>query len=343
MSAYPQVPFLEAVRDATGGHPKVPRKRYLLEGPVPVLDQGQDFIAGYTAMENAYTGQLPVVLFGDHTRTLKYVDFPFALGADGVKVLAPKEGFEASFLYWYLRNAHIPSAGYSRHFKFLREVSVCKPPLSEQRRIVDILNRAARIEALCSRAAVRLREFVSALFVQMFGDPVLNPRGLPTVALGDLIKVSSGNGLTSKRMDPTGKYPVYGGNGISGYHSEYMFEEPKIVIGRVGVYCGAVHFTEPKSWITDNALYIKDYRRPVNKTYLHWALKSANLNQYAGRAAQPLISGSRIYPVRIAYPNDDAQVTFSSLVHRQERLLATLSKALQRAKDVSFSLAQRTM
>ena len=184
MTAYARVPFLEAVRDATGGNPKVQRKEYLPEGPVPVLDQGQDFIAGYTTMDNAYAGQLPVVLFGDHTRTFKYVDFSFALGADGVKVLVPQEGFEASFLYYHFRNVHIPSAGYSRHFKFLRELSVYKPPLSEQRRIVGILNRAAKIERLRARAQERLREFVPALFVRMFGDPVENPMGWDVRPLG---------------------------------------------------------------------------------------------------------------------------------------------------------------
>ena len=53
-------------------------------------------------------------------------------------------------------------------------------------------------------------------------------------------------------MDPCGEYPVYGGNGINGYHSAYMFEERKIVLGRVGVYCGSVHYTFPNSWVTDS-------------------------------------------------------------------------------------------
>lgn len=200
MSIYVQVPFREAVRDATGGNPKVQRREYLAEGSMPVLDQGQEFIAGYTTTDNAYSGRLPVVLFGDHTRTFKYVDFPFALGADGVKVLAPQEGFEASFLYYYLRNADIPSAGYSRHFKFLRELSVCKPPLTEQRRIVSILNRAAKIERLRTQAQKRLREFIPALFIKMFGDPVENPMKWPKQKLGEIC-------LKTEQYNP-GKHPT---------------------------------------------------------------------------------------------------------------------------------------
>lgn len=192
MSIYVQVPFREAVRDATGGNPKVQRREYLPEGSMPVLDQGQKFIAGYTTTDNAYSGRLPVVLFGDHTRTFKYVDFPFALGADGVKVLAPQEGFEASFLYYYLRNADIPSAGYSRHFKFLRELSVCKPPLTEQRRIVSILNRAAKIERLRTQAQERLREFIPALFMKMFGDQYQISTRYPQMALREIAEIASG-------------------------------------------------------------------------------------------------------------------------------------------------------
>ena len=207
MSAYARVPFFEAVRDATGGNPKVQRKRYLPEGPVLVLDQGQDFIAGYTTTDNAYTGELPVVLFGDHTRAFKYVDFPFALGADGVKALVPQEGFEASFLYWYFRNVDIPSAGYSRHFKFLRELSVCKPPLSEQRRIVNILNRAAKIERLRNQAADRLREFVPALFLKMFGDPAANPMEWEVRVLEELC-ISAQYGTSKKASEHVGGIPI---------------------------------------------------------------------------------------------------------------------------------------
>jgi len=105
---------------------------------MPVVDQGSGLIAGYTDdEESAYRGPLPVLLFGDHTRVFKYVDFAFALGADGVKVLQPAPWYEAKFLYYYLLTQHIPARGYSRHFKFLKQVSFPFSPPSEQRRIVE--------------------------------------------------------------------------------------------------------------------------------------------------------------------------------------------------------------
>lgn len=76
------VPFLKAVDDVTGGNIKIQRKDYQQAGILPVIDQGQEEVAGYTDnIEAAFQGSLPVILFGDHTRIFKYVDKPFALGA----------------------------------------------------------------------------------------------------------------------------------------------------------------------------------------------------------------------------------------------------------------------
>ena len=105
-----------------------------------------------------------------------------------------------------------------------------------------------------------------------------------------------------------------------------MFEKPRIVLGRVGVYCGTVHLTRARAWVTDNALYVHTFIQPVDTTYLVAALKMANLNQYAGRSAQPLISGNRIYPVEILIPPVDLQHRFAAIVKSVEH-----QKASQRA------------
>lgn len=126
-------------------------------------------------------------MFGDHTRALKYVDFPFALGADGVKVLEPLEGFNAAFLSLYFRSINLPSAGYSRHFKFLKELAVPKPPLPEQLRLVDILSRAEGIVRLRREAERKAAELIPALFIDLFGDPATNPKGWPSRPVADFV------------------------------------------------------------------------------------------------------------------------------------------------------------
>lgn len=184
-------------------------------------------------------------------------------------------------------------------------------PLSEQRRIVEILDQADALRKKHAEADAKAERILPALFYKMFGDPARNPKRLRKEKLGSLIKVKSGEFLPAKSMDSNGSYPVYGGNGINGYHSECMFEKPVIVIGRVGVYCGSVHYAEPKSWVTDNALYVSEMSNDLHIKYLAAALQMANLNQYAGRAGQPLISASRIYPVEILVPDFDAQKQYA--------------------------------
>ena len=213
------------------------------------------------------------------------------------------------------------------------------PPLDEQKRIAGILDAADALRAKRREALAELDTLLQSTFLEMFGDPVTNPMGWERKPLGEIIKVRSGDGLISKDMAPDGKYPVYGGNGISGYHDSFMFEEPRIVLGRVGVYCGAVHLTRPRAWVTDNALYVHTFIQPVDTTYLVAALKMANLNQYAGRSAQPLISGNRIYPVEILIPSVVLQLRFVAIVKAVEMQITCVRSHLSEL-DLLFTAFQ---
>ncbi|MGW9232532.1 restriction endonuclease subunit S [Pseudorhizobium sp. NPDC055634] len=223
----------------------------------------------------------------------------------------------------------------------LDEVKIPFPTPDEQSRIAAILDKADAIRRKREQALTLADDFLRSVFMEMFGEPNTNRLGLNKVPLGEMIRVSSGNGLIGKNMAADGIYPVYGGNGVNGYHSEYMFEEPQIVIGRVGAYCGAVHVSAPKSWVTDNALYIRTYKQPINKTYLEWALRFANLNQYAGRAAQPLISGGRIYEVEILVPDDPDQLAFHRIVQRHSKVVSKLKSDAVYSGHLFAALSQR--
>ena len=128
--------------DGTSTNKKVPQKEYLTTGKVPIIDQGEEFIGGYTNDDSlAYDGELPVIIWGDHTRIIKLVNSPFVQGADGVKVLQPSRVVNKLYAYYAMKAIELPNKGYSRHFKFLKESSFPLPPLNEQRRIVDKLDR----------------------------------------------------------------------------------------------------------------------------------------------------------------------------------------------------------
>ncbi|MEI6331299.1 MAG: restriction endonuclease subunit S [Pseudanabaena sp. ELA645] len=128
--------------DRTSANKKVPQKEYLTIGKIPIIDQGEDFIGGYTNDDSLiYDGQLPVVIWGDHTRIIKLVNSPFVQGADGVKVLQPSQIVNTLYAYYAMKAIELPNKGYSRHFKFLKESSFPVAPFNEQRRIVDKLDR----------------------------------------------------------------------------------------------------------------------------------------------------------------------------------------------------------
>jgi len=123
---------------------KIQRKDFLQNGEYPIVSQEQDFINGYwNNSDDLFEVKKPVVIFGDHTQVLKYVDFDFVLGADGIKILQPKNGINPRFFYYYLQNIELGNLGYARHYRLLKEIEVSYPKsLPEQQRIVAILDEA---------------------------------------------------------------------------------------------------------------------------------------------------------------------------------------------------------
>jgi type I restriction enzyme S subunit len=203
---------------------------------------------------------------------------------------------------------------------YVGKIHIPLPPLPEQQRIAEILDKA---EALRGRRRAALDQFDSlsrSIFLDLFGDPDTNPKGIRKLSLGDLIKMKSGEFLPATEMVEGGPYPVLGGNGINGFHDRYMFEDPQIVIGRVGANCGCVHSSPPRSWVTDNALYVSERSLQLTFAYLVHALTHARLNQYASQFGQPLISGSRIYPVKVLVPPEDLQLEFQARIAKAAAL-----------------------
>jgi len=136
--------------------------------------------------------------------------------------------------------------------------------------------------------------------------------------LGDVISVSSGKNLTQKQMKGTGKYPVYGGNGITGYFDEYLVEKNTIVIGRVGYYCGSALKVISNSWVTDNALIVKYSKSLFFPDFLLHLLNQLNLKDSSVSTAQPVISAQRIYPLKFPLPP----------LNEQKRIVAKIEELL---------------
>ena len=198
-----QKSFADIFEDVTKRAVKIQKKDYLPTGRYPIIDQGQEWCAGYTDREDGLFQDVPAYIFGDHTRIIKYTDEPFYLGADGVKLLKLREGIQANprFFYYALKSQRIPDTGYNRHFKWLKESLYHVPTLNEQTHIVDTLDTLSTLITLCKTKIFLFDELVKSRFVEMFGDPVTNPMGWETVKIADALIVEPQNGLYKPQSD----------------------------------------------------------------------------------------------------------------------------------------------
>lgn len=119
---------------------KLQKKEYQPRGSFPIIDQGKEYIVGYTDDKTALVPKKEYVLLGEHTREVKYVDFAFAQGADGLKILLAKKDLITKYIYYCLQNLKIPNRGYNRHWSIAKDLLIPIPPLPIQKEIVRILD-----------------------------------------------------------------------------------------------------------------------------------------------------------------------------------------------------------
>ncbi len=137
--------FSDAVKVISSRPFQIKAKEVLEQGLYPVISQSKEQIDGYSNDDKKLIpdSELPIIIFGDHTRTLKYVDFRFVVGADGTKLLHVKtSSIDPKYFYIALQSmiGQTRQRGYSRHFQFLKVLHIPIPPIEEQRRIVAKLN-----------------------------------------------------------------------------------------------------------------------------------------------------------------------------------------------------------
>lgn len=193
--------FDEVLKDCTKLGTKIPTSEYLENGKYPIIDQGQNDIAGYYDSDDGLFEDVPTIVFGDHTRVVKYVDKPCFLGADGVKLLCPLDkDINCKYLFYQLSCADIPNTGYNRHFKWVKALNFKIPSSDEQNHVVEVLDKVTELISLRKQQLAKLDELVKARFVEMFGDPDQNPKGWPLVSITEIIRDKASNGFLQKEM-----------------------------------------------------------------------------------------------------------------------------------------------
>jgi type I restriction enzyme S subunit len=218
---------------------KLPSSSYKENGIYPIVSQEKELISGYwDNVNDVVCSDIPVIIFGDHTMVVKYVDFDFVVGADGVKILKPKTFLIPKYFYYWVMSVNIPSRGYARHYRYLREKSVLIPSMKEQQRIVEILDREfEKIDALKANAERSLQQ-AKDLFQSALKQELQPKEGWETKRLSDICVITS-----SKRIFKS----EYVAEGIPFYRTKEVKEIANNLPISVELYISNEKYSEIKN------------------------------------------------------------------------------------------------
>ena len=360
--------FNEIFIDKTKYGVKIQTGEYGKQGKHIIVDQGQNQIAGYTDREDGLFEEVPVIIFGDHTRVIKYIDQPFFLGADGVKVLRSKDGnTDYKYLYYALKNVKIPNTGYNRHFKWLKESKIEYPDIKEQRKIVRILDKVSDIIQNRKRELSQLDDLVRARFVEMFGDPKINPNHYLMSQLSKYITfLTSGSRGWAKYCTDDGSewfitiknvkdchilvdnmQPVNAPDNAEAKRTKVQKGDLLISItadlGRTGVVTGEI--AEHGAYINQHLTCIRLNQTVLNPLYVSYFMESpAGKEQFESKNQSAVKAGlnfNSINSLLIMVPPIELQNQFADFVQAIDKSKDSVQKALDEAQLLFDSLMQQ--
>jgi len=360
-------PFLDVFKDVTAKASKVKKQNYQEYGDIPVVDQGKKQFGGYADKLHKVCGiQLPAIVFGDHTRVFKYIEEDFALGADGVKLLQPKVESNSKYLYWYLTQLQLENAGYSRHFKYLKETHIPLPPLKTQKHIASVLEKADQLRKDCQRLEQELNQLAQSVFIEMFGDPVTNPKGWETENLNLIANIQIGPFGTQLHKED------YISNGIplinpthlkqnkiipnkdltlseEKYNelTQYHLKKNDIIMGRRGeMGRTAIIDEESDGWFCGTgSLYIRLYSKNVLPAFLNDILSSHSMKKWLEDqslgATMPNLNKKILHSIKIPIPSLELQQKYCQILEFIETQKGNNKKQRGEQNNLFNTLSQK--
>lgn len=324
----------------------------------PIISQEDKLISGYYDDESyVFHIDSPVVIFGDHTRVLKYVDFDFVVGADGVKIISPKRELNAKFLLYYLQWYKIPNLGYSRHYKLLKEIKIPLPPLSTQLAIVSELDKINELIRLKKEQLKDFDNLAQSLFYEMFGDPVENEKGWEVKKLGEVGELARGVSKHRPRNAPEllgGSMPLIQTGDVANsdfYITKYSSTYSKLGVEQsrvweAGTLCITIAATIGKCAILGFTACFPDsvvgYKpnNDANAIYMYFIFKNMQkmLEEFAPGVAQKNINLKILSNLSIPLPPLPLQRLFAQRIEQIEREKSEVQKSIQ---DLETLLASR--
>ena len=350
--------FDEVFEDVTKLGVKIKTDEYHPIGKYQIIDQGQEAVAGYSDLEDGVFENVPAIVFGDHTRIVKYVDQPFFLGADGVKVLRSRFK-DANYLYLYyaLKSVKIPNTGYNRHFKWLKEAKIYYPNSEEQSKIVLILDEISSVIEHRQRQLQKLDELVKARFVELFGDCK------SMVSMNELCSIITDGTHQPPRFQESGIPFIFVSNLVGNvvtYNAEKFISEDTyaelykrtpieigdLLLSTVGSYGHPAVVTEDRKFLFQRHIaYLKPRHNMVNSFYLHSALLAPDgqrqIEEKVKGIAQKTLNLSEIKKIVVPLPTIEEQNQFEKFVNQIDKSKVAVQKALDEAQLLFDSLMQK--
>ena len=333
--------FDEVFEDKTKYGTKIKTDEYQEKGSHLIIDQGQEQIAGYTNLEEGIFNDVPAIVFGDHTRVIKYVEEPFFLGADGVKVLKcrfPNANYK--YLFYALRHAKIPDTGYNRHFKWLKEVRIAYPDPERQSEIVEILDKVSTIIMTRKQQLQKLDELVKSQFIEMFGNVFTEETPWEKVPFDKAVSDDTKRGTKIQKEEylPAGTFPIYdqGQEYIAGYwnNPEGLYKNvPAIIFGdhtRILKYAGQPFFLG-----ADGVKLLKTKREDLNYLFLLYELRAANIPNTGYNRHFKLLK-----ELSLSIPPVELQEQFAAFVRQSDKSKFIIQQALDKTQLLFDSLMQ---
>ncbi|UVM39528.1 restriction endonuclease subunit S [Pseudomonas sp. B21-017] len=230
--------------------------------------------------------------------------------------------------------------------KDLREFEIPLPPLPEQKRIAAILDKADAIRRKRQQAIQLVDDFLHAVFLDMFGDPVTNPKGWEVKPLGHLVVNKDGKRVpikASDRTDMAGEYPYYGASGVIDYVNDFIFEGQHLLIGEDGANLLArstpiAFIADGRYWVNNHA-HVLGVKNGFSLDYLAFSINMRGLESFVSGSAQPKLNQENLNKIPIQVPPLGLVDKFSAVLKKHQAYMGKMSIA--ESEDLFSSLSQR--
>lgn len=266
----------------------------------------------------------------------------------GFKSLIPNKHVDGLYLYYSILNnsEKLQALGNGATFKeisksIVEDFEIPLPPLTEQKRIAAILDKADAIRRKRQEAINLADEFLRAVFLDMFGDPVANTKNWPVKKWGDIgvIKIINGRNQ-SKVLDPDGEYPIIGSGGEMGRANNYLCPENTIVIGRKGNINKPLLIKE-KFWNVDTAFGLVPNLKALSFNYLYWFCVFFDFERLNKTVTIPSLTKSDLLEIQIPLPEMSIQNKFDHIVEKINGMKVHHIKGLELSNNSFNALSNR--